>query len=194
VCGGRPFVYKSDEALLLPAGRGGEGKEDSRLVLCGSDRRRSQCPIGSSRVLLFLLAGLGGKVEDDDFLELLIRRCWWLGENQVFCLTLADLNRWRLAASSGHQLGPNMIIFELVLTDAFIASTILYRQGGETSTSMTEAIPWHCCGCSSSFRCEVIHSPHWNEGPRWLSVIRRALPSRRPPAPRRHCLEDATKG
>jgi hypothetical protein len=72
-------------------------------------------------VLLLLLAGLGGEGEDDECLELPMRRRW-LGE-----------------------------IFELIIADAFIASAILCRQGGKTSTSMTEAISRHCRGCSSSF-------------------------------------------
>jgi hypothetical protein len=72
-------------------------------------------------VLLLLLAGLGGEGEDDKCLELPMRR-HWLGE-----------------------------IFELIIADAFFASTILCRQGGNLSTSMTEAISRHCRGCSSSF-------------------------------------------
>jgi hypothetical protein len=121
--------------------------EPSRLALCGSGRRCGQRPIGSPRVLLLLLAGLGGEGEDEDCLVLLLCWCW-----------------------------PGLFS-ELIIADAFIASVILCRQGGISSTSMLEACSRHCCGCSNSLRGEVIHSPHRREGPWWMSVVGRGLPS-----------------
>jgi hypothetical protein len=98
-------------------------------------------------VLLLLLASLGGEGEDEGCLALLL--CW---------------------------RGPGAF-FELIIADAFIASVILYRQGGNSSTSMLEACSRHCRGCSNSLRGEVIRSPHRRKGPRWMSVVGRGLPS-----------------
>jgi hypothetical protein len=98
-------------------------------------------------VLLLLLAGLGGEGEEEDCPVLLL--CWhWTGA-----------------------------LFELIIVDAFFASVILCRQGGNCSTSMMEALARHCRGCSNSPRGEVIRSPLWREGPRWMSVVGRGLPS-----------------
>jgi hypothetical protein len=121
--------------------------EPSRLALCGTGRRRGQRPTGSPWVLLILLVGLGGEGEDEDCLVLLM--CW----------------RW-----SG-------TFFKLIIADAFIVSVILCRQGGNRSTSMWEAFSRHCRGCLNSLRDEVILSPHRSEGPWWMSVIGRGLPS-----------------
>jgi hypothetical protein len=128
-----PFVCRTDEL--------------TRLVLCGSSRRCGQHPIGSSWVLLLLLAGLGGEGEVEECLVLLMRWCW-----------------------------PGTFS-ELIIADAFNASVILCRQGGISSTSMMEAFSRHCRGCSNSLRGEVIRSPHRREGPRWMSVVGRGLPS-----------------
>jgi hypothetical protein len=98
-------------------------------------------------VLLILLAGLGGEGEEEG------------------CPVLMLLWRWSGA------------FFELIIADAFFTSVILCRQGGICLTSMLEALVWHCRGCSNSPRNEVIRSPLRREGPRWLSVVGRGLPS-----------------
>jgi hypothetical protein len=121
--------------------------EPSRLALCGSGRRHGQCLTGNPRALLLLLAGLGGEEEVEDCLVLPLCWCW---------------------------PGP---FFELIIADALIASFILCRQGGISSTSMLEACSRHCRGCSNSLRGEVIRSPHRREGPRRMSVVGRGLPS-----------------
>jgi hypothetical protein len=121
--------------------------ELSRRVLCGSGRRCGRRSPSSSWVLLLLLAGLGGEGEDEECLALLL--CW----------------RWPGA------------FFELIITDAFIASVILCRQGGNSSASMLEACSRHCRGCLNSLRGKVIRSPHRREGPWWMSVVGRGLPS-----------------
>jgi hypothetical protein len=121
--------------------------EASRLALCGSGRRHGQRLIGNPRALLLPLAGLGGEGEVEDGLVLPLCWCW---------------------------LGP---FFELIIADAFIASVILCRQGGISSTSMLEACSRHCRGCSNSLRGEVIRSPHRSEGPWRMSVVGRGLSS-----------------
>jgi hypothetical protein len=121
--------------------------ESSCLVFYGSSRRCGQRPLSSSWVILLLLASLGGEGEDEERLALLL--CW---------------------------RGP-CAFSKLIITDAFITSVYLCRQGGNSSTSMLEACSRHCRGCSNSLRGEVIRSPHRREGPRWMSVIRRGLPS-----------------
>jgi hypothetical protein len=122
----------------------------SRLALCGSGRWHGQRLTGSPRVLLLLLAGLGGEEEVEDYLVLPLCWCWH---------------------------GP---FFELIIADAWIASVNLCRQGGISSTSLLEACSWHCHGCSISLRGKVIRSPHWREGPQWLSIVGRGLPSNWP--------------
>jgi hypothetical protein len=121
--------------------------EPSRQVFCGTGRRCGLRSPSSSWVLLLLLAGLGGEGEDEGCLALQL--CW---------------------------RGPGTF-FELIIADAFIASLILCRQGGNSSTSMLEACSRHCRGCSNSLRGEVICSPHRREGPWWMSVVGRGLPS-----------------
>jgi hypothetical protein len=98
-------------------------------------------------VLLLLLAGLGGEGEDEECLVLLL--CW----------------RWPGA------------FFELIIADALVASVILCRLSGICSTSMLEALARHYHGCSNSPQIEVIRSPIRREGPRWMSVVGRGLPS-----------------
>jgi hypothetical protein len=127
------------------------------LLICRPDEssRLSLCGTGrwrgqrptGSPWVLLLLAGLGGEGEDGVCLMMLVRWSW-----------------------------PGTF-FELITADAFIASVILCRQGGNSSTSMLEAFSRHCRGCSNSFRGEVIRSPHRSEGPRWMSVIGSRLPS-----------------
>jgi hypothetical protein len=73
-----PLVCKTDEFLLLSAGRGGERKEDSCLVWRGSGRRRGQQPTASSWVLILLSAGLGGEGEVGDCPEPPVFRRWLL--------------------------------------------------------------------------------------------------------------------
>jgi hypothetical protein len=108
--------------------------EPSCLVFYGSSRRCGQRPLSSSWVILLLVASLGGEGEDEERLALLL--CW-------------------------RGLGA---FSELIIADAFIASVILCRQGGNCSTSMMEALARHCRGCSNSPRGEVIHSPLRREG------------------------------
>jgi hypothetical protein len=66
---------------------------------------------------------------------------------------------------------------ELIIADALFAAAILCRKGDNCSTSMLEAFSRHCRGCSSSLRGEVIRSPLRREGPWWMSVVGRGLPS-----------------
>jgi hypothetical protein len=66
---------------------------------------------------------------------------------------------------------------ELIIVNALFAAAILCRKGVNCSTSMLEAFSRHRRGCSSSLWGEVIRSPLWREGPWWLSVVGRGLPS-----------------
>jgi hypothetical protein len=54
------------------------------------------------------------------------------------------------------------------------------RQGGASSTSISEALIWHRHGCSSPHRREVIPSSRRSGGSWWLLVVGRGLPSSRP--------------
>jgi hypothetical protein len=75
------FFCKSDESLILLAGRGSEGKEDTLLVLCGPGRWHCQRHSACSWVLFLLSAGHGGEGEGNYYSELPCRRC--LGELQA---------------------------------------------------------------------------------------------------------------
>jgi hypothetical protein len=175
--------------LFLPflAGRGGEGRGKKSIGARGSGGWRGSSSISAFRrsanrspLRCFVLLPWRKPAE---LLELESP----LSNKRCCCSRGGSLSApFNLVGRGGEKVerssmaaafrGRSLHSVELIIADAFIASVILCRQGGNSPASRIEASR-HWRGCSNSLRGEVIHSPHWREGPRWLSVVGRGLPS-----------------